>query len=327
MKDIGIDLGTANVLVYIKGQGIVLNEPSVLAIDAESKNVLAVGKEANEMLGRTPGKVKAIKPLKDGVIADFEYTEAMLTNMIKKVKGIRSWSKPRILICCPSNITPVEKNAIKEAAEKLGAKKVFLEEEPKVAALGAGMDISKPGASMVIDIGGGTTDIALLSLGGIVNSASIKVAGNTFDSAIIEYIREKYKLLIGERTAEDIKLNIGAVYKGDKNNKKEIKGRSLETGLPNTIEITEKEIEEALYPHAMKIIKETKKVLEETSPELSADIVDKGIVLTGGGALVKGFLHLFEKELGVPVYVAESPLTCVAEGCGIMLSNLILLDR
>ncbi len=327
MKDIGIDLGTANVLVYVKGQGIVLNEPSVLAIDSETKNVLAVGKDANEMLGRTPGKVKATKPLKDGVIADFEYTEAMLTNMLKKVKGLRLWSKPRILICCPSNITPVEKNAIKEAAEKLGAKKVFMEEEPKVAALGAGMDISKPGANMVIDIGGGTTDIAILSLGGIVNSSSVKIAGNTFDNAIIEYIREKYKLLIGERTAEEIKLNLGSVYKGDKGNKKEIKGRSLENGLPNTIEISEKEVEEALYPHALKIIKETKKVLEETSPELSADIVDKGIVLTGGGALVKGFPQLFEKELSVPIYIAESPLTCVAEGCGIMLNNLNLLDR
>lgn len=327
MKDIGIDLGTANVLIYVKGQGIVLNEPSVLAIDSETKNVLAVGSDANEMLGRTPGKVKAIKPLKDGVIADFEYTEAMLTNMLKKVKGLKLWSKPRILICCPSNITPVEKNAIKEAAEKLGAKKVFMDEEPKVAALGAGMDISKPGANMVIDIGGGTTDIAILSLGGIVNSSSIRVAGNTFDNAIIEYIREHYKLLIGERTAEDIKLNLGAVYKGDKNNKKEIKGRSLENGLPNTIEITEKEVEQALYPHALKIIKEAKKVLEDTPPELSADIVDKGVVLTGGGALVKGFPQLFEKELCVPIYIAEEPLTCVAEGCGIMLSNLNLLDK
>ncbi len=327
MKDIGIDLGTANILVYVKGQGIVLNEPSVLAIDSETKNVLAVGKEANEMLGRTPGKVKAIKPLKDGVIADFEYTEAMLTAMLKKVRGLRMWSKPRILICCPSNITQVEKNAIREVAEKLGAKKVFMDEEPKVAALGAGMDIAKPGANMVIDIGGGTTDIAILSLGGIVNSSSIRVAGNTFDNAIIEYIRDKYKLLIGERTAEDIKFSLGCVYKGDKNNKKEIKGRNLENGLPYTVEISEKEIEEALYPHAMNIIKEAKKVLENTSPELSADIVDKGVVLTGGGALVRGFPQLFEKELNIPVYIAESPLTCVAEGCGVMLSNLNFLDR
>lgn len=327
MKDIGIDLGTANVLIYVKGQGIVLNEPSVVAIDADTKTILAVGSEASEMLGRTPGKVKAIKPLKDGVIADFEYTEAMLINLLKKIKGLRLWSKPRILICCPSNITAVEKNAIKEAAERLGAKKVFMDEEPKVAALGAGMDISKPTANMVIDIGGGTTDIAILSLGGIVNSSSIKTAGNTFDNAIIEYIRDKYKLLIGERTAEVLKLNLGCVYKGEKNNKKQIKGRSLEDGLPNTIEISENEIEEALYPHAMNIIKETKKVLENTSAELSSDIVDKGIVLTGGGALIKGFVKLFEKELKVPIYIAESPLTCVAEGCGIMLNNLNLLER
>jgi len=327
MKDIGIDLGTANILVYVKGQGVVLNEPSVLAIDAETKNVLAVGKAANDMLGRTPGKVKAIKPLKEGVIADFEYTEAMLVNMIKKIKGLKFWVKPRILICCPSNVTAVEKNAIRDVAEKLGAKKVFVEEEPKVAALGSGLDISKPGANMVIDIGGGTTDIAILSLGGIVNGSSIKVAGNTFDNAISEYIREKYKLLIGERTAENIKFNLGSVFRGDKSNKKQIKGRNLETGLPDVLEISEKEIEEALYPYAMQIIKETKKVLEATSPELSADIVDKGIVLTGGGAMVKGLSELFEQELKVPIYIAESPLTCVVEGCGIMLSNLNLLDN
>lgn len=327
MKDIGIDLGTANVLIYIKGEGIVLNEPSVVAIDSETKGVLAVGKEANDMLGRTPGKVKAIKPLKDGVIADFEYTEAMLNRFIKKVKGRGFLSKPRILICCPSNITPVEKNAIKEAAERLGAKKVFVEEEPKVAAVGAGMDISKPSGNMVIDIGGGTTDIAILSLGGIVNSASLKVAGNAFDEAIIEYVKDKYKLLIGERTAEDIKLNIGTVYNGDENNKVEIKGRDLSKGLPHTIEITEKEIESALYPLAMKIIKRAKKVLEETPPELSADIVDKGVILTGGGSMIKGFTELFEEELKVPVYISDSPLTSVAEGCGILLSNINLIEK
>lgn len=327
MKDIGIDLGTANVLIYIKGEGIVLNEPSVVAIDSESKSVLAVGKEANDMLGRTPGKVKAIKPLKDGVIADFEYTEAMLGRFIKKVKGKGFLSKPRILICCPSNITPVEKNAIKEAAERLGAKKVFVEEEPKVAAVGAGMDISKPSGNMVIDIGGGTTDIAILSLGGIVNSASLKVAGNAFDEAIVEYVKDKYKLLIGERTAEDIKLNIGTVYNGDESNKIEIKGRDLSKGLPHTIEITEKEIESALYPLAMKIIKRAKKVLEETPPELSADIVDKGVILTGGGSMMKGFTELFEEELKVPVYISDSPLTSVAEGCGILLSNINLIEK
>lgn len=327
MRDIGIDLGTANVLIYAKGEGIILNEPTVVAIDSESKQVLAVGKEANQMLGRTPGKVKAIKPLRDGVIADFEYTEAMLNEFISKLKGKSIFSKPRILICCPSNITSVEKNAIREAAERIGAKKVFIEEEPKVAAVGAGMDIAKPTGNMVIDIGGGTTDIAILSLGGIVNSASIKTAGNTFDQAIIEYVKNKYKLLIGERTAEEIKLLIGNVHNGDKNKKIEIKGRDLSTGLPSMIEISEKEVEESLKPLATEIIKVVKSVLEKTPPELSADIIDKGIVLTGGGALLKGFPELFEEELKVPIFVAESPLTCVAEGCGIMLENLNLIDK
>ncbi len=327
MRDIGIDLGTANVLIYVKGEGIVVNEPTVVAIDSETKQVLAVGKEANQMLGRTPGKVKAIKPLKDGVIADFEYTEAMLNDFILRVKGKGIFSKPRILICCPSNITSVEKNAIREAAERIGAKKVFIEEEPKVAAVGAGMDIAKPTGNMVIDIGGGTTDIAILSLGGIVNSSSIKIAGNSFDTAIVDYVKNKYKLLIGERTAEEIKLNIGNVHNGDKNKKMEIKGRDLSSGLPSMIEINEKEIEESLKPLATEIIKVVKSVLEKTPPELSADIIDKGIVLTGGGALLKGFPELFEEELKVPIFIAESPLTCVAEGCGIMLENLNLIDK
>ena len=326
MKDIGIDLGTANILIYVKGDGIVLNEPSVLAVDTDTKEILAIGKEADEMLGRTPGKVKAIKPLKDGVIADFEYTEAMLSYFIKRVKGRGILSKPRIVICCPSNITAVEKNAIKEAAERLGAKRVFVEEEPKVAALGAGMDISKPSGNMIIDIGGGTTDIAILSLGSIVNSESIKIAGDSFDKAIVDYIKTKHNLLIGEKTAETIKLNLGTVYNSDKSHEMEIKGRNISKGLPGTHKINEKEIEEALLPLTMDIIKYTKKVLENTLPELSADIYDKGIVLTGGGALLKGIAELFEKELSVPVFVAESPLTCVAEGCGVLLSNLYLID-
>ena len=225
-KDIGIDLGTANVLIYIKGQGIVLNEPSIVAIDSDSKKILAVGRQAREMVGRTPGKVLAIRPMKDGVIADFEVTEMMLNNFIRKVNGKSFLSRPRILICCPSNITQVEKNAIKEAAERTGARKVFLEEEPKVAAIGAGLDISKPSGNMVIDIGGGTTDIAILSLGDIVKSESIKIAGNTFDSDIIKYIKDKYKLLVGDRTAEDIKLEIGSVYPEGRNDKMEVKGTS-----------------------------------------------------------------------------------------------------
>jgi rod shape-determining protein MreB len=326
-KVIGIDLGTANVLIYIKGQGIVLNEPSVVAIDSETKKPLAVGMEAAQMLGRTPGKVNAIKPMKDGVIADFEITEIMLNHFIRKVNGKSLFSRPRILICCPSNITQVEKNAIKEAAERTGAKKVFLEEEPKVAAIGAGMDISKPSGNMVIDIGGGTTDVAVLSLGSIVTSSSIKVAGNTFDSDILKYIKDKYKLLIGERTAEEIKMTIGTVFPGIKNDKMEVRGRDLVTGLPHTITICSDEVEEALRESVYIIIHTAKNVLEQTPPELSADIIDKGIVITGGGALMIGFDQLLSHELKVPVFIAESPLTCVAEGTGILLDNIHLIDK
>ena len=326
-KDIGIDLGTANVLIYIKGQGIVLNEPSVVAIDSETKKALAVGKEAHEMLGRTPGKVKAIKPMKDGVIADFETTEVMLNHFIKKVNGKNLFSRPRILICCPSNITQVEKNAIKEAAERTGAKKVFLEEEPKVAAIGAGMDISKPSGNMVIDIGGGTTDIAILSLGGIVNSSSIRIAGNAFDLDIVKYIKDKYKLLIGERTAEDIKKTLGTVFPGSRKEKMEVRGSDLVTGLPHTITLNSDEVEEALRESVYTIIHCAKGILEQTPPELSADIIDKGIVLTGGGAMVDGFSNLLSQELKVPVFIAESPLTCVAEGTDILLDNLYIIDR
>lgn len=326
-KDIGIDLGTANVLIYVKGQGIVLNEPSVVAIDSETKKPLAVGKEAREMLGRTPGTVHAIRPMKDGVIADFEITEVMLNHFIKKINGKGFLSRPRILICCPSNITQVEKNAIKDAAERTGAKKVFLEEEPKVAAVGAGLDISAPCGSMVIDVGGGTTDVAVLSLGGIVNSASIKVAGTVFDNDIAKYIKDKYKLLIGDRTAEEIKLNIGTVYPIEKKEKMEVRGRDLVTGLPHTITITSDEIEEALRESVYIIVNTAKSVLEQTPPELSADIIDKGIVITGGGALIKGFDELLMHELKVPVLVAESPLTCVAEGTGILLDNIHLIDK
>lgn len=326
-KDIGIDLGTANVLIYIKGQGIVLDEPSIVAIDAETKKPLAVGHEAREMFGRTPGSVKAIRPMKDGVIADFEVTEMMLNSFIKKVNGKSFFSRPRILICCPSNITQVEKNAIKEAAERTGARKVFLEIEPKVAAIGAGMDISKPSGNMVIDVGGGTTDIAILSLGGIVTSSSIKIAGNVFDNDIVKYIKDKYKLLIGERTAEDIKFTIGSVFPGSRNEKMEVKGRDLVTGLPHTVTLTSDEIEEALRESVYEIIHAAKNVLEQTPPELSADIIDKGIVVTGGGALIHGFDELLSHELKVPVFIAESPLTCVVEGTGILLDNMHLIGK
>ena len=326
-KDIGIDLGTANVLIYIKGRGIVLNEPSVVVVDTETKKVIAVGSEANEMLGRTPGKVKAIKPMKDGVIADFELTEIMLNEFIKKAKARKVITRPRILICCPTNITPVEKNAIIEDAERIGARKVYIEEEPKVAAIGAGMDISKPTANMVLDIGGGTTDIAILSLNGIVESESIRIAGNALDKDIIKYIKEKYKLLIGEQTAEDIKINFANIYKPKKSEKREVKGKNLLTGLPASIIITQEEIKEALIDDINRIIKTTKSVLEQTPPELSADIIEKGVILTGGGALLNGLIEVFEEELTIPVLIAETPLTCVAEGTGILLNNVKLLEK
>ena len=327
MRDIGIDLGTTNILIYVKGKGVVLNEPSVVSIDTNTKKVLAVGKEAKEMLGRTPGKVKAIKPMKDGVIADFEITEEMLNRFIKKAIGKNILSKPRILICCPSNITGVEKNAIKEIAERTGARKVFLEEEPKVAAVGAGIDIAKPSGSMVIDIGGGTTDIAVLSLGGIVTSDSIKVAGNTFDEDIANYIKEKYKVIIGEKTSEDIKTSIGTVIK-DKNNREiEITGRSVSSGLPETVKVNSNDIEEALREDIKRIILSAKGVLEKTPPELSADIAEKGIVLTGGGALINGLVGKLKEELKVPVFISDNPLTNIVEGTGILLDNIYLIDN
>lgn len=326
--DIGIDLGTANVLIYLKGQGVVLNEPSVVAIDTNSKKALAVGSDARNMLGRTPGKVTAIKPLKDGVIADFDTTEVMLEHFLRKAGGKSFFGKPRVLICCPSNITGVEKQAIKEAAERTGARKVFLEEEPKVAAIGAGIDISEPNGNMIIDIGGGTTDIAVLSLGGIVTSSSIKVAGNTFDSDIMKYIKEKYKLLIGDMTAENIKLTIGNVFPNKKNeDKMTVKGRNLSTGLPSSIELSSSEIAEALKDSSDIIIHTAKSVLEQTPPELAADIVENGVTLTGGGALIRGFDRLLERELKIPVKVADDPLECVAQGTGIMLENINLIDN
>lgn len=322
-KDIGIDLGTANILIYVKGEGVILSEPSVVAIDKDTSKVLAVGKKAHEMLGRTPGSVIAIRPLKEGVIADFDKTEIMLDYFIKKIKGKSFFTKPRILICCPSNITQVEKNAIREVAERTGAKKVYVEEEPKVAAVGAGLEIGKPTGNMVIDIGGGTTDIAVLSLNGIVYSESIKIAGNTFDVDIIKYIKDKYKLLIGEISAEKIKIQIGNLNSSQKNKTMNVRGRDMLTGLPKTIVITSGEVNEAIKESIGLIIQKVKSVLEKIEPEISADIIDKGIVLTGGGALLSGLDKVIEKEIKVPVRVAKSPLTCVALGTGIMLDNII----
>lgn len=321
-KDIGIDLGTANVLIHVKGKGIVLNEPSVVAIDKKTNKVLAVGEEARQMVGRTPGNITAIRPLRDGVIADFDVTEAMLRHFINKLNLKGFLTKPRILICCPTNITSVEQKAIREAAEKSGGKKVYLEEEPKVAAIGAGMDIFQPSGNMVVDIGGGTTDIAVLSMGDIVTSESIKVAGDVFDNDILQYIKKEYKLLIGERTAEAIKMTIGTVFKGGRSDSMDIRGRDMVTGLPRTITIHSEEIERALHESVAMIVQSAKNVLEKTPPELSADIIDRGVIITGGGALLHGMDQLLIEELKVPVFIAEHPMDCVAIGTGIMLENI-----
>ena len=321
-KSVGIDLGTANTLIYVRGQGVVLDEPSVVSIDAQTKKCLAVGQKAKEMLGRTPGRVLAIRPLKDGVIADFEVTEIMLNYFIRKLKLKGIFSRPVILICCPSNITSVERNAIRDAAYRAGAKKVYIEEEPKVAAVGAGLDISKPTGSMVLDIGGGTTDVAILSLGEIVTSTSLKIAGDKFDRDIIKYVKDTYKLLIGDRTAEEIKMKVGTACKTDENDSIQISGRDLVSGLPCTISITAHETELALRDSLADIVRACRTVLEQTPPELSSDIVTRGIVLTGGGALLKGLDQLLINELNIPIYIAENTLSCVAIGTGILLENI-----
>ncbi|QCT04597.1 MreB/Mrl family cell shape determining protein [Paenibacillus algicola] len=321
-KDIGIDLGTANVLIHVKGRGVVLNEPSVVAIESENRRVLAVGEAARRMVGRTPGNITAIRPLRDGVIADFDITESMLRYFIDRV-GARSWhSRPRILICAPTNITSVEQKSIREAAERSGAKDVFLEEEPKAAAIGAGMDIFQPSGNMVVDIGGGTTDVAVLSMGDIVTSSSLKMAGDKFDEAIIKYIKHKYKLLIGERTSEELKMSIGTVRPGGRIEEMDIRGRDMVSGLPLTITVTSAEIQEALLDPMSAIVTAAKQVLERTPPELSADIIDRGVILTGGGALLHGVDELLMEELRVPVLVAEDPMHCVVKGTGMMLDHL-----
>ena len=324
-KEVGIDLGTANTLIYVKGEGIVLNEPSVVSLDAETKKCLAVGQDAKEMLGRTLGRVSAIRPLKDGVIADFEVTELMLEHFIRKLKLKGMFSRPTILICCPSNITSVERNAIRDAAYRCGAKRVYIEEEPKVAAIGAGLDIAKPTGSMVLDIGGGTTDVAILSLGEIVTSTSLKIAGDKLDRDLIKYVKESYKLLIGDRTAEEIKKRIGTAWRGSRSDSMDVSGRDLVTGLPHTITLNSEETELAMRESLQDVVRACRTVLEQTPPELSADIVSRGVVLTGGGALLQGIDQLLINELNVPVYVAENALSCVAEGTGVMLENLHLV--
>ncbi|MGR3742034.1 rod shape-determining protein MreB [Companilactobacillus sp. DQM5] len=321
-KDIGIDLGTANVLIYVKGEGIVLNEPSVVAMNTSTNEVVAVGSEAYEMVGRTPGNIQVIRPLEDGVISDFKTTESMLDYFIGKLNLKSRFSKPNIMICCPADVTSVEQRAIIEAAEKAGAKQVYLEFEPKVAAVGAGMDIFKPQGNLVIDIGGGTSDIAVLSMGSIVASNSLRLAGDKMNSDIQNYIKQKYNLMIGERTAEIIKKEVGTAFEPDASSSLSISGRDLMSGLPREISINEVEVEEALHESLNSIIEATKGVLEVTPPELAADIVDRGVMLTGGGSLLKGMDKLFSKELQIPVFLADQPLDSVALGTGILLDHI-----
>ena len=320
--EIGIDLGTANVLVYIKGKGVVLSEPSVVAINNENGNILAVGEEARLMLGRTPANIVAVRPLRDGVISDYDITERMIKYFIRKACRSSRFFKPRIMVCVPSGVTEVEKRAVREAALQAGGKAVYLMEEPIAAAIGAGIDIAKPDGSMVIDIGGGTTDIAVISLGGIVANASVKVAGDKFDEAIIKYMRREHKLYIGERTAEEIKLNIGTAYPREELARMECRGRDLVTGLPKTIEATSKEIMEALEETLTTICDAVHSVLEKTPPELAADISNSGIVITGGGALLNGIDKRIEERTGIHVVIAENPKSCVATGTGLALNTI-----
>ncbi len=323
--DIGIDLGTATILVYVKGKGIVLREPAVVAIEKDTNEVLAVGTEARKMLGRTPGNIVAIRPLKDGVISDYTVTEKMLKYFINKVCG-RFAMNPRIMICVPSGITEVEKKAVIDAANHAGARKVYLIEEPIAAAIGAGIDIAKPYGSMILDIGGGTADIAVISLGGAVRSKSLKVAGDKFDEAIARYIRKKHNIIIGERTAEDVKINIGCVYPKTTIETMSIKGRNIATGLPVEIEITSEEMREALESSANQILEGVHSVLEETPPELAADISERGIYITGGGGLISGLDKLLQERTGIPVMIAEDAISCVAIGTGKALSHIDLLQ-
>lgn len=326
-KDIGIDLGTANTLVHVKGKGIVVREPSVVAVDKGSNRVLAVGNAAKEMIGRTPGNIVAIRPMKDGVIADFDITQSMLKTFIKLVNVSGSMIKPRVVVCIPSGITEVEKRAVEEAVLQAGAREAYLMEEPMAAAIGAGLPIEEPTGSMVVDIGGGTSEVAVISLGGIVSSKSVRVAGDALDNAIVAYIKKEYNLMIGDRTAEDIKLTIGSAFPAEDEKSMNIRGRDLLTGLPKNIEITAQEIRSALHEPISDIVDAIKFTLEKTPPELSADVMDRGIMLTGGGAMIKGLDDLIAKETGIPVFVAESPLDCVALGTGKVLEEIDTLRK
>lgn len=322
-KDMGIDLGTANTLIYLKNKGIILREPSVVAIrNDNTKQVLAVGDEAKEMIGRTPGNIVAIRPLKDGVIADFDVTQSMLRLFLKKVTNNSAFVRPRIVVCFPSGVTEVERRAIEEATKQAGAREVFLMEEPMAAAIGAGLPVNEPTGSMVVDIGGGTTEVAVISLGGIVTSKSLRIAGDELDQSIVTYIKREYNLMIGERTAELVKMEIGSAYPEEVERAMDIKGRDLVTGLPKVINVTSNEIREALKEPVTAIIDAIKSTLEKTPPELSADVMDKGIMLTGGGAMLHGLDRLVNQETHMPVNIAECPLDCVAVGAGKALSEI-----
>ena len=326
--DIGIDLGTANVLVYVKGKGIVLREPSVVAVNRDTNQILSIGEDAKRMLGRTPGNIAAIRPLRDGVIADYDVTESMLRFFIDKVIGHRFVFRPRIMICIPTGVTMVEKRAVQEAAEQAGARRTQLIEEPMAAAIGAGLPVDEATGSMIVDIGGGTTEIAIISLGGIVTSRSIRIGGDEMDSAIVQYVKRMYNLMIGERTAEEIKISIGSAIVSLENDRTmDIRGRDLVSGLPKTLTIKASEVRDALHEPVYKIIDAVKGTLERTPPELAADVMDHGIMMTGGGALLTNLDKLLSKETGMPVLVSEDALSCVGEGTGMSLENIDLLKR
>ena len=325
MPELGIDLGTTNILVYLKGKGIVLREPSVVAVNTTTKRLVAVGEGARLMIGRTPGNIVAIRPMCEGVIADYSTTQKMLEYLIAKVCGKRRMLKPTVIVAVPSQVTPVEKRAVVQAAKSAGAKQAYPIEEPLAAAIGAGLPIAQPGGNMIIDIGGGTTDIAVISLNGIVNSKSIRVGGNKIDEVIQRHIKTKYSLMIGDRTAEEIKMKIGSAYPLQQELVLEVRGRDLVAGLPKTIEVTSDEIREALMEPIMAIVDRVKSVLEQTPPELSSDIIERGIMLTGGVSLIRGLDTLLSKQTGIPVHVAEDPLSCVALGCGRALDQLELI--
>lgn len=322
VPELGIDLGTANILVYLKGKGIVLREPSVVAVNTTTKRLVAVGEEARLMLGRTPGNIVAIRPMCEGVIADYSTTQKMLEYLIAKVCGKRRMLKPTVIVAVPSQVTPVEKRAVVQAAKSAGAKQAYPIEEPLAAAIGAGLPISSPGGNMIIDVGGGTTDIAVISLNGIVNSKSIRVGGNKMDEVIQRHVKTKYSLMVGDRTAEEIKMKIGSAYALEQELVLEVRGRDLVAGLPKTVEVTSGEVREALMEPVMAIVDRVKSVLEQTPPELSSDIIERGIMLTGGVSLIRGFDKLLTKQTGIPVHTAEDPLSCVALGCGKALDQL-----